>query len=121
MALVRVAGVAYVKRDGIQYSLKGTLTIQPLDEQKEGVVGLDGPHGFKATAVLPYISAQVTKTPDLSLRALQGVTNSTITAECADGTVYVLSNAFFSGLAELDAGEGQVTLKFEGQSCNEIT
>lgn len=120
MAQVRVAGVAYVKRDGVQYSLKGTLTIQPNETQKESVVGQDGVHGYKESFVAPSISAQVTKTPDLSLKALEGVTNSTITAECADGTTYVLSNAFFSGLAELDAGEGQVTIKFEGMSCNEI-
>ena len=120
MAANRIAGTAFVKRDGVQYALKGALTIQPLDTSREGVAGTDGIHGFKEVAVVPYIEVEVTKTPELSLKALQGVTDSTVTAECADGTVYALRNAWFSGLAELDGVEGQVTLRFEGLSCMEI-
>jgi hypothetical protein len=120
MAAVRVAGTCFLKRDGVQYSLMGSLTIQPLSLEREGVSGLDGIHGFSERSVVPYIEAEITKTPELSLSTLEGVTDSTITAECADGTVYVLRNAWFAGLAELDAGEGKVTVKFEGLACNEI-
>lgn len=118
-APIRSAGVAYLKRDGVPYDLRGSLTIQPLSTQKEGVAGLDGVHGYKETPVVPYISAEITPNGAL-LKAMQTVTNATITAECADGTVYVLRGAWFSGLAERNAGEGTVTLKFEGMSCQEM-
>lgn len=120
MAAIRVAGTCFLKRDGIQYSLMGSLVIQPLSVEREGVTGMDGIHGYSEKSVVPYIEAEVTKTPELSVAALSGVTDSTITAECADGTVYVLRNAWFAGVAELDGGDGKVTLKFEGLACNEL-
>ena len=120
MAAIRVAGTCFVKRDGVQYSLKGSLTIQPLSVERTGVTGMDGIHGYSETPVVPFIELEVTKTPDLSVKAFEGVTDSTITAELADGTVYVLRNAWFSGQLSVDGGEGKVKLKFEGLACNEI-
>lgn len=120
MAAIRTAGTAFFKLDGTQYSLGDTLTIQPLDTEREGQAGLSGITGFSEKSVIPYIEVEVIKTPDLKLKAIGAMVNTTVTGECADGTTYVLRNAWFAGTAELDGGEGKVTLRFEGLSCNEI-
>lgn len=116
----RVAGICYFRVDGIMYSLKGSLTISPADVTRESVVGLDRVHGYKESPLAPYISVQLTKTPEISLLSLTKVTDSTVTAECADGTVYTLRNAFHTGTSELDGGEGQVTVRFDGLEMKEI-
>lgn len=120
MALKRIAGTCYLKRDGVQYALRGQLTISPLSVTREGIAGLDRVHGYRESPRVPYIEASVTKTRELSLKALEGVTGSTVTAECADGTVYVLSQAWQAGDLDLNAGEGEVTIRFEGMDCKEM-
>lgn len=120
MAAKRIAGTAYLKRDGLQYALRGTLTISPLRVTRSGVAGLDGVHGFKEEARVPYIEAEVTKDETLSLKALEGVTDSTVTAECGDGTVYVLASAWQAGDLDFNAAEGSVSIRFEGMSCAEV-
>jgi hypothetical protein len=120
MAAIRVAGTAFFKIDGLQYSLKGALSIQPLSEERAAVTGMDGIHGYSETPIVPFISVELTKTPGLSMAAIGAVTNSTITAECADQTVYALRNAWFAGQSEVNGGEGTVTLRFEGLSCVEL-
>ena len=47
-------------------------------------------------------------------KALEAVTNATVTAELANGKVYVLRNAWFAGAVELNAAEGTFTARFEG-------
>lgn len=120
MALKRVAGACFVKRDGVQYSVRGSLNIDPLSVVREPMVGMDGPHGYKETPKMPSISVSVTKNEELSLTAFRNVTGSTITAEVADGTVYVLSDAFQSGDLQLNADDGTVTLTFHGRTMTEI-
>lgn len=121
MAFKRVAGTCYLKVDGVQIALRGGLTIMPSSFTREGIAGLDGPHGFKETPRIPSIEIQATKTSDLKLKDVAGWTGKTVTAECADGTTYVLNDAYQSGDLSLDAAEGQVALRFEGASCREVT
>ncbi len=120
MAMKRVAGTCYLKQNGVQYALKGSLTINFTATMREGIAGLDGIHGYKESPRVPSIEAQLTKGPELALKDLAGVTSATITAECADGTTYVLTEAWQAGELALDGAEGQVNVKFEGMSCREI-
>lgn len=117
----RIAGIAYVKRDGVQYALKGNFTIGPLSRKKEGVAGMDGVHGYKETIVIPYMAGTVSDLGGLSVKGLQNITDSTITAELANGKVYVLRNAWYAGEGEINAAEGEVGVRFEGLEMKEIT
>jgi hypothetical protein len=120
MALKRVAGTCFFKVDGVQYSLQAGLTIDPLTTTREAMVGLDGVHGIKATPRAPTIAATLTKDESTKLAVLGRIENSTITAECADGTTYVLAEAFQSGDLSFNAGDGTFTVTFTGRSCTEI-
>jgi len=120
MSLKRIAGTACIKVDGVQLALRGTLTVMPASVTREGIAGLDGVHGYKESPRIPSIEINVTKTADLKLAALAGWKGKTVTAECGDGTIYVLSDAFVSGDVSLDGAEGTVGVKFEGASCREM-
>lgn len=119
-AAIRTSGTAYLKLDGGQLALKGSLTIQPSDVERAGVKGLDGIHGYKEGAAIPSIEVQLTDMPDVSLTSLKNVKNSTVTAEVANGKVFVLANAWSCPPFDLDGAEGHFTIKFEGLSCNEF-
>ena len=116
----RIAGVAFLKVDGRQYALRGSFTVSPSAVEREGIAGQDRVHGFKETPRVPYISGDLSLVPELSLEELEKITNATVTAELANGNSYVLRDAWTTAAFEADTGEGQVTVKWEGVSCDEI-
>jgi len=117
----RVAGVAFVKVDGKQLVLGGKVSGSMQTKKREGVIGLSGPAGYKEEVVIPFIEVEVIKTPDLRIQDILDVTNATVQAEGADGTLYVLANAYHAGESPLELGEGTVTFKFEGKRPTEVS
>jgi hypothetical protein len=118
--MAAVAGVAYLKLDGTQYSLRGSFMVRPHNRTREEIVGQDGYHGYKETEVAPSIEAEITDRGGLSIMALQGITESTVTAELNNGKTYILNDAFFAGPIELDASDGKMQVKFVGARCIEL-
>ena len=116
----RVAGVCYVKADGQQYTLGGSCTVSPSSVEREGVVGLSGPAGYKETPRIPFVEIEVVTTPDLSIEAVDKITDATVTAELANGKTYVLRGAWSKAAVEINAADGTTTIRFEGLSCEEI-
>ena len=116
----RIAGIAFLKLDGIQFSLRGALTVSPLDTEKEAITGQDGFHGYKEMPKVAFIEGEISDRGGLSLKALQAVTDSTITAELANGKVYVLRDAFCAAAIELDTVDAKTKVRFEGASCEEL-
>lgn len=109
-----VAGEAFVKVDGRQLSVRGTLTISPNQRTRTPVSGLDGFHGFQAVYRAPYIEIEITNRPQFPLTDLADITDATVTAETEIGETWVLRNAFQSGDLELNAADGTCTVRFEG-------
>ncbi len=120
MAQRAVAGVAFVKVDAVMLELRGGLTVSPDDREREGIAGQDGVHGFKETPRVPFIECEVTTSADLSISALQDITNATVTAELANGRTYVLRNAWTAEAREIETEEGKTKIRFEGLSCTEL-
>jgi hypothetical protein len=116
----RIAGVCYLKVDGAQYALRGALTVSPDSFEREGVAGMDGVHGYIERPRVPFITADLTDTAGLSLEALQAVTDATITVELANGKTYLLRNAWTAEARELNAADGQVSVRFEGKKGEEV-
>lgn len=110
----RIAGVCYVKVDGEQLELEGSLTCSLDFSEKEGLAGLSGVAGYKETPVVPYIEGDFFVPPGFPLAKLRDLTDATITAELANGMTGVLSGAWLAGKVEVDAAEGKAKLKFEG-------
>lgn len=116
----RIAGIAYLKVDGDFYPLRGNFTVSPSGTERAGIAGQDYVHGFSELPRVPYIEGDVSLVPGLSLLQLAQVTNSTITAELANGMVYVLSEAWTRAAFELNTREGQTRVRFEGITCQEF-
>lgn len=111
----RVAGVCFVKVDGAQLEIKGSLEAPLMETKREGVLSSSGPAGFKETPVQPYVKGTFIFTGDFPIDTLRAGTNMTITAEFANGKVYTLSDAFVAGDTAGKGEEGEVELEFHGQ------
>ena len=116
----RIAGVAFLKIDGMQYALKGGLTVSPSPTERTGIAGQDYVHGFQELPRVPFIEGDVSTDPTLSTEQLDAVTDSTVTAELANGRVYVLRNGWCKSALDINAHDGQIRVRFEGEACNEL-
>jgi hypothetical protein len=110
----RVGGVAFLKVDGFQYALRGDLTIEIQLYERTEVVGQDGMHGYTEAPHADFISATITDLGGLSVRQLENVTCSTVTAELHNGKVYILRDAFTTDVRPLNTSEGSIAVKFVG-------
>ena len=72
----KIAGTAYIKYDGAQLSLSGTLTVSLDTVEREGLAGLSGPAGYKETPRVPFIEAEVFGDSDWDPAALDLITDA---------------------------------------------
>ena len=114
---VRVAGICYVKVDGTQLEVKGSIECPLAATGKEAVMGLSGTAGYKETAKRHFVKLSAIFTPDFPVAQLQSGTNMTVTAELANGKVYTLSGAWLEGDGnDVNGEEGTIDLEFSGLS-----
>lgn len=113
-------GTLYLRIDGVQQALQGSFKIQPNVWQRKPREGQSGPLGPTQKAVTPYIKGELDDQGDVSIQALQNITNSTITAELVNGKTYTLSGAWWGDDAEIDTEAGKVAVSFYGSACIEV-
>src|SRR5262245_47521497 len=117
---IPLAGVAFVKVDGDQVPLRGNLTIHLTKKKRTGRAGMDGVHGFTEENVVPAIEGDVTTEPGFSIAKALDVVNATIQAECDNGMVYVLRNAWQADVVDLNMVEGSGKFRWEGLDIDEF-
>lgn len=120
MAANRIAGVCYVKAGAAQLALGGTVTVSPASKEREGKAGLSGVVGYVERPRVPYIELEGQTVPGFSAADLEAVEDETITAELANGSTYILRNAWLAAPLEINAAEGTYTARFEGMACDEV-
>lgn len=113
-------GVIYLKVDGQLFDAKGSFTYSLGLAKKEGIVGADGVHGFKATPQVPYIEGAITDSRDIDLAKLAGIEEATVTLELINGKVITLRQAWFAGEGQVTHDEGEISVRFEGMSAEEV-
>lgn len=117
---MKVAGTAFIKVDGQQLALAGSLTVDPTLVEREGLTGLSGVVGYKENNMVPSIEMEVFVTQDTNLKVLKDATDVTVTAELANGKVFSLRNAWLASRIAMNAAEGTASLKFEGHQMEEV-
>ena len=117
----RVAGIAFLTVDGTQMQLRGNFTVSPSPVERTMIAGQDGVHGYQELPRVPFIEADLTTTPDLSLEALLTETNSTVVALLANQMQYTLTGAVVKGGFEANTRDGQVRVRWDGLACQEIS
>jgi len=120
MAEKKIAGTAYLKVDGKQYTLAGKMNVSPSPIEREGKVGLSGPAGYKEMPRIPFCEADLHTTDDLSVADLDAITEATVKVELANGSIYVFREAWTTAAHEIDGAEGQVSVRFEAMEAQEL-
>ena len=115
----RIAGVAYLKVDGVQYALRGNFTVSPSLLERQMLAGQDGVHGYTEMPRVPFIEGDISLQPGFSLTDAEAITNSTITAELANGSTYTLVNAATTAAYSINTKEGLTHIRWEGMNSNE--
>jgi len=113
--MTRIAGTCYLKVDGQQLSLTGGIEVPMNTAIREDVVGLTGDVDYKETWRAPYVKGTFKVPKAFPVSKITSSTSMTITAELANGQVYVLSGAWLSGEANHNAEEGTADLEFHGE------
>jgi len=110
----RVAGICYIKADGVQFDISGGVETPLMKVKRETVMALAGAVGYKETAQEQYVKVTAIVPPGFPIAMLQSSTSMTVTAELSNGDVYVLSNAFIKGEPARKADDGTIDLEFGG-------
>ncbi|MFP1739783.1 phage tail tube protein [Lonsdalea quercina] len=113
--MARIAGTCYFKIDGQQLSLTGGVEVPMNTTVKEDVMGLDGSVDYKESFRAPYVKGTFKVPSSFPVDKITSSDTMTITAELANGQVYVLSGAHLSGEANHDAENGTADLEFHGE------
>jgi len=81
---------------------------------------MDRIHGYKEMIEAPFVEMAVSDAGDLDTKKFQKATDITVTVELGSGKQFVLRNAWHVPQIEVDGVEGQMTLRFEGLSGEEL-
>lgn len=114
------AGKLFFKVNGTQFRAKGEFTYNVGVDKSTAIVGVDGIHGRKTETVVPFIEGTITDGDDLDIKLLAGMTDETVTLELANGKVISLRSAWYAGDMDVKTGEGEVPVRFEALSAEEI-
>lgn len=116
----RIAGVAFLAVDGDQLALRGAFTVSPSAVERTMIAGQDGVHGYQELPRVPYIEGDVSTLPGFYLENLLAQTNVTVVAQLANRMEYILTGATCKGGFENNTRDGQVRVRWEGVTCEEI-
>lgn len=120
--MARVGGIIQFKIDGTQYAAKGEFSYGYGYETRTSVNGVDRIHGFRTEVVPPFVEGEITDTGDISLEAIAGLTDATITLELGNGKIFALYHAFSvnpDGMVG-NTDESNIAVRFEGLSARDV-
>lgn len=120
MSQQRRGGILFLKVGGERQDAKGNFTYNLGQPKRDGIVGADGVHGYKEMPQVPFIEGEITDRQTLDLAALLNVVDTTVTLELANGKVIVLRQAWYAGEGTGNTEEGNIGVRFEGLSAEEV-
>ncbi len=121
MAVTKVGGITNLLINGVQYPLRGNITITLNNVKREAVVGNDQFHGIKEMPEEASIEVEITDYAGLDANTVANLVDVTVTAQCNNGKTAVLYNATQINNLAVDAIEGKFTAKFVGPNGKWIT
>ena len=115
-----IAGKISFKIDGEIYSAKGEFTYNLGRDKRAMILGSDGVHGAKTMPQVPFIEGKVSDSKTLDLPKLLAADDVTATLELANGKVVALYGAVYAAEGNVSTEEGEIDLRLEGLSAEEI-
>lgn len=117
----RVGGIIFLKVDGDLQRAKGAFSYNLGKPKREAVIGGDGiAHGYKETGQVAFIEGEITDDRKLNLAALLELEDVTVTLELANGKVISLRDAWYAGEGTGQSEEGNIGVRFEAPTGEEI-
>lgn len=121
MANPRIGGLIFLKVNGEVLKAKGAFTYNLGKPQREAVMDAGGGvAGFKETPQVPFIEGAITDSDQLDVGGLLDTTDATVTLELANGKTIVLRGGYFASEGAVTTEEGEIAVRFEGFSAEEI-
>lgn len=120
MSSQRRGGLIQVQVNGELYDAKGNFTFNLGRPKREAVIGSDGVHGYKETAQVPFIEGEFTDRGTMDIAVLVTMKDATVTLQLANGKVIVLRDAWYAAEGTGNTDEGNIGVRFEGKSGEEI-
>lgn len=117
---LRRGGIIFLKVNGEMQDAKGNFTFNIGAPKRDAIVGADAIHGYKDVPQIPFIEGEITDRGSLDLKALLLTENATVTLELANGKVISLRNAWYAGEGTGNTEEGNMGVRFEATSGEEI-
>jgi Phage tail tube protein len=116
----RIAGIAYLVVNGEQVLVRGNFVVSPSIVERTMIAGQDGIHGYQELPRVPYIECDMSTPRNYYLDNLLEQTDSTVIAQLANGMQYTLTQAVCKGGFENNTRDGQVRVRWEGVTCEEV-
>lgn len=113
----QVTGRVFVAVNGNRLTSKPGAKLTFGGVEREGVAGDSGVHGYMEKTSIPAIDCTISHKGDTSLTDLRNITDASLTFQTDTGHTFLVRNAWCANALELTNGE--VTLKFEGVTCEE--
>lgn len=115
----RLAGIAYISVDGQNYMLQADLTYRVSTIERESLVGQDAVHGYGEKPSTGMISATLRDAKNLSVAAVNSMTNSTVVLQLANGKTIIGRNMWTVDVQEVKTADATLDVKWEGPSVTE--
>lgn len=119
MPAQRLAGTAYVSADGRRYALVGEFTFRLSQATRETLEGQDGVHGYKEKPRAGRIAGTFRDGQDVSIAAINAMTDVTVAAELANGKTIVGRNMWTVEDREVNTEEGTFPIVWESNDVSE--
>lgn len=120
MAERRIGGIMFIKADAALLRAKGEFTYSIGSPKREMIPGQSEILGYKEEPAVPFCEGSISDHSELDLQALTLIKNATITLELANGKTFVLREAVYAAEGTVTTGEGEIEVRFEGISAEEI-
>lgn len=107
------SGRVSIQVNGEVINVKGSVKYSTHSEAVETFRGIDGHAGAKITMVNPFVEVLVTDSADVNTQVFQNAEGLQVVVNQLNGKIITFSNCRQVNPVEVDAGEGEFTLRFE--------
>lgn len=116
----RRAGMIQLTIGGVQHDAKGNFSYNLGRPVREAVVGADSVHGYMEKPQVAFIEGEITDRGTLDLAALVETKDTTVALVLGNDKVIMLRDAWFAGEGTGNSEEGNIAVRFEGKSADEV-
>lgn len=116
----RRAGIIQFSVDGVSQDAKGSFSYNLGRPKREAIIGADRVHGYMDKPQVAFIEGEITDRAGLDLDKLVRMEGATVVLDLGVGKSIVLRDAFYAGDGTGNSEEGNIDIRFEGISAEEV-